>query len=134
MAHNAFRLTPRTPPSKLKLKRHQSPGTMATEMKLLLSAKEHLLLGFTLLLVPLMALEFYAIGSYRAQHPEWASDPRMPHAVDFLSALGYSLAIVAARYVLTRALKPLARVLLEPKKRHNEDRVERFTTVLFKLM
>lgn len=107
---------------------------MATEMKLLLSAKEHLLVGLTLLLVPLMAVEFYGIANCRADHPEWALDARMPHAVDFLSALGYSFAIVAARYVLTRALKPLARVLLEPSKRFNEDRVERFTTVLFKLM
>lgn len=106
---------------------------MATEMKLLLSARERLLLGLTLLLVPLLLIEFYGISGWRASHPHWANDPRMPHAVDLLHAFGYSMLIVAARYVLTRALKPIGRLVLEPSKRTSEDRVERFTTVLFKL-
>ncbi|TYZ67243.1 hypothetical protein PybrP1_010735 [[Pythium] brassicae (nom. inval.)] len=57
----------------------------------------------------------------------------MPHVPDLLEALGYSAAVVAARYVFTRALKPVGRLVLEPSKRSSEDRVERFTTVLFKL-
>lgn len=107
---------------------------MATEMKILLSAKENILVGLTLLLVPLLLIEFYGISQMRAAHPEFATNAAMPQFVDFLTAIGYSVVIVAARYVLTRALKPLGRILLEPKKRTNEDRVERFTTVLFKFM
>uniref|UniRef100_K3X972 TLC domain-containing protein n=1 Tax=Globisporangium ultimum (strain ATCC 200006 / CBS 805.95 / DAOM BR144) TaxID=431595 RepID=K3X972_GLOUD len=107
---------------------------MATEMKILLSTKENVLVALTLLLVPLLLVEFYGISQMRAAHPEFATNADMPQFVDFLTAIAYSGVIVAVRYVLTRALKPLGRVLLEPKKRTNEDRVERFTTVLFKFI
>lgn len=106
---------------------------MATEMRLQLSLREKLFVGLTLALAPLLVAAVAGVRSWRARYPHWAADPRMPHGADLLEALGYSALIVAARFVLTRALKPLGRLVLEPSKRTSEDRVERFTTVLFKL-
>lgn len=106
---------------------------MTTEMRLQLSMREKLFVGCTLLLVPLLVTSVTGVRSWRAHHPHWEDDPRMPHVADLLEALGYSAVIVTARFVFTRALKPVGRLVLEPSKRSSEDRVERFTTVFFKL-
>lgn len=108
----------------------------ATEMKLVLSAKERLLLLLTLLLVPILVAELFGVSRMREAFPAELSGLQepMPELTDLLLAVGSAAVIVGLRLALSAAFKPLARSLLAPEKRVHADRVERFATVLFKFL
>lgn len=106
---------------------------MTTEMRLLLSAKESLLLLMTLLLVPILVAELFGVSRMRSAFPDAHGDA-MPQFADLLVSVATAVVIVGLRLALTAAFKPLGRCLLSPDKRSHPDRVERFATVLFKLL
>lgn len=106
---------------------------MATEMRMVLSAKEYVLVGLTLLLIPTYIGQAIGIYEIRQLFHEDKFE-HMPQPVDCLIGLSWAFVIMAARYVLTKAFMPLGRMVLSPKKRINVDRVERFATVLFKFL
>lgn len=112
---------------------------MTTEMKLLLSAKESLLLVLTLLLVPILIAELFGVSRMRSAFPavsegESEDGEAMPRFSDLLVSAASAVAIIGLRLVLSAAFKPLGRRLLSPDKRSHSDRVERFATVLFKFL
>jgi hypothetical protein len=110
-------------------------AAMTTEMRVLLSAKESLLLLMTVLLVPILVAELFGVSRMRSAFPD--ADPQgdaMPHFADLLVSVATAVVIVGLRLALTAAFKPLGRCLLSPDKRSHPDRVERFATVLFKLL
>ncbi|DAZ93284.1 TPA: LOW QUALITY PROTEIN: hypothetical protein N0F65_001123 [Lagenidium giganteum] len=115
--------------------RQPTVDTMATEMKILLSAKESVLVALTLLLVPTFIGQAIGVVQMREASKElFETNPDMPQYRDLLIGMAWALVIVACRYVVTKAFRPLGRLVLSPKKRVIEDRVERFSTVLFKLL
>ncbi|RLN70961.1 hypothetical protein BBJ28_00020115, partial [Nothophytophthora sp. Chile5] len=105
---------------------------MATEMRVLLSAKEYVLVILTLTLVPIVLVELFGVSQMRAAIPEFQTDPNMPQLEDWLVGILFAFAIIGVRFALTAVFKPLGRMVLSPTKRNKEDRVERFATVLFK--
>jgi hypothetical protein len=108
---------------------------MSTEMKVSLSAKEYVLVAMTLTLVPILLLELFGVSKSRSDNQAFHDGtPGMPQLMDLLIGGAVSLLLVTARFVAGFAFAPLARVVLSPKKRVIEDRVQRFSTVLFKFM
>ncbi|KAE9004213.1 hypothetical protein PR003_g17755 [Phytophthora rubi] len=108
---------------------------MSTEMKVALSAKEYVLVAMTLTLVPILLLELFGVSHTRSNNRAFHDGtPGMPQLSDLLIGGAVSLLLVAARFVAGKAFAPLARVVLSPKKRVIENRVHRFTTVLFKFL
>ncbi|KAG6623474.1 LAG1 longevity assurance [Phytophthora cinnamomi] len=104
----------------------------ATEMKVLLSAKEYVLVALTLTLVPIVLAELFGVAQMRAAIPEFQTNPDMPHISEWLVGIGFALLIIALRFAFLAVAKPLGRRVLSPAKRQHPDRVERFATVLFK--
>jgi len=107
---------------------------MATEMQMNLSPKEKMLVGLTATLAPLMLVEIYSVAKTRAETPEFATDPNMPQARDLLVGVGFALALIVLRRVLSTVLQPLGRLILDPRKSASKDRMDRFGTVLFKFL
>ncbi|KAG7382866.1 Ceramide synthase 6 [Phytophthora pseudosyringae] len=108
---------------------------MSTEMKVSLSVKEYVLVAMTLTLVPILLLELFGVSHTRSSNQAFLDGTQdMPQLTDLLIGGAVSLLLIAARFVAGKSLAPLARVMLSPKKRVIEDRVHRFTTVLFKLL
>ncbi|KAG3090446.1 hypothetical protein PI124_g10256 [Phytophthora idaei] len=106
----------------------------ATEMKVLLSAKEYVLVALTMTLVPIVLAELFGVAQMRAAIPEFQTDPDMPHISEWLIGIGFAFVIIALRFAFMAVAKPLGRRVLSPTKRLHADRVERFATVLFKFM
>ncbi|TMW61309.1 hypothetical protein Poli38472_013772 [Pythium oligandrum] len=106
----------------------------ATQMKLEFNTKERVLLGMTLLLVPILFSQIYGVAVMRAEEPLFQTNPEMPQVADLGIGVGIAFVIVALRYVLSKAFMPIGRRVLSPSKRTSEDRVERFATVLFKFL
>ncbi|CEG49741.1 longevity-assurance family protein [Plasmopara halstedii] len=106
----------------------------ATEMKVLLSAKEYVLIALTLTLAPIVLLELYGVTQMRATIPEFQTNPDMPHISEWLIGIGFAFVIIGLRFVFLKIAKPIGRNVLSPTKRIHADRVERFATVLFKFM
>ncbi|KAG2782405.1 hypothetical protein PC129_g16638 [Phytophthora cactorum] len=108
---------------------------MSTEMKVSLSIKEYVLVAMTLTLVPILVLELYGVSHTRSHNQAFHDGtPGMPQLTDLLIGSTTSLVIIGARFIAGKAFAPLARVVLSPKKRVVEDRIHRFTTVLFKFI
>ncbi|KAG7384403.1 Ceramide synthase 6 [Phytophthora boehmeriae] len=108
---------------------------MSTEMKVSLSAKEFVLVAMTLTLVPILLLELYGVTHTRNVNQSFTDGtPDMPQLKDLMIAGGVALLIIAARFAAGMLFAPLARVVLSPKKRVIEERVQRFATVLFKFV
>ncbi|KAF4046802.1 TLC domain [Phytophthora infestans] len=108
---------------------------MSTEMKVSLSIKEYVLVSMTVTLVPILGLELYGVSHTRSHNKAFHDGtPGMPQLTDLVVAGASAVLLIGARFVAGKAFAPLARVVLSPKKRVVEDRVHRFTTVLFKFM
>lgn len=108
---------------------------MSTEMKVSLSIKEYVLVAMTLTLVPILVLELYGVSHTRSHNQAFHDGtPGMPQLTDLVIAGVTSVLLIGARFIAGKAFAPLARVVLSPKKRVVEDRVHRFTTVLFKFI
>ncbi|KAL4166112.1 hypothetical protein KRP22_013377 [Phytophthora ramorum] len=108
---------------------------MSTEMKVALSAKEYVLVAMTLTLVPILLLELFGVSHTRSSNQAFHDGtPDMPQLPDLMIGGAVSLLLIAARFVTGILCAPLARLVLSPKKRVVEDRVHRFTTVLFKFL
>ncbi|KAG7384404.1 Ceramide synthase 6 [Phytophthora boehmeriae] len=105
---------------------------MATEMKVLLSAKEYVLVALTVTLVPIVLAELFGVAQMRAAIPEFQTDPDMPHISEWLVGVAFAFVIIALRFAFLAVFKPIGRRVLSPAKRLREDRVDRFATVLFK--
>lgn len=106
----------------------------ATEMKVLFSAKEYVLVALTLLLVPIVLAELFGVAQMRAAIPEFQTDPDMPHISEWLIGIGFAFVTITLRFAFLAVAKPLGRRVLSPTKRLHADRVERFATVLFKFL
>lgn len=108
---------------------------MSTQMKLHFNTKELVLMGMTLLLAPIFFAEIYGVAVMR-RAPAFLGDraDEMPQFADLLIALALSAVFVGLRLVLTKLFQPLGRVVLSPTKRTSVERVERFSTVLFKFL
>ncbi|CAI5711092.1 unnamed protein product [Peronospora destructor] len=104
----------------------------ATEMKVLLSTKEYLLIALTLTLVPIVLVELFGVAQMRAAIPEFQTDPDMPHISEWLIGIGFAFLIIALRFAFIAVAKPIGCYVLSPTKRLHEDRIERFANVLFK--
>lgn len=105
---------------------------MATQMKFELSRKEWVLVGLTAALAPMTLLEVYGVSKMRAELPEFAADPNMPHGRDLLVGVAMAFVLIALRRVLSKAFQPIGRFILTPDKSVHKDRLDRFGTVLFK--
>ena len=105
---------------------------VATEMKVVLSTKEYLLVALTLTLVPIVLVELFGVAQMRAAIPEFQTDPDMPQMREWLIGIGFAFLIIALRLAFTTVAKPIGRYVLSPTKRRQEDRIERFANVLFK--
>ncbi|TDH67484.1 hypothetical protein CCR75_008570 [Bremia lactucae] len=104
-------------------------------MKMSLGAKEYGLIFMTLLLAPILVLELNGVFHERNTSEAFLSGtPGMPQYTDLLLSGVISSALIAVRFASANIFASLARVVLSPKKRLVKDRVDRFASVLFKLI
>lgn len=104
-------------------------------MKVSLSLVEYALVVMILMLVPILFLELVGVGQMRSINKAFHDDTEgMPQLADLRIGGAVSLLLIGVRLVAIKTFSPLARIVLSPKKRVVEERVQRFATVLFKFM